>query len=84
VSEAKRFEDPISGQSFEDVPVSSTFYIWIERLVLHQVMGGYPCGGAGEPCGPENRPYFRPGNNATRGQVSKIVANTFLPNCQVP
>ncbi len=23
-------------------------------------------------------------NNVTRGQASKIVANTFLPNCQTP
>jgi hypothetical protein len=46
-------------------------------------MGDYPCGGAGEPCVPSsNLPYFRPNNNATRGQTSKIVANTFFPNCQ--
>ncbi len=30
---------------------------------------------------PGNKPYFIPGNNATRGQTSKIVANAFFPNC---
>ena len=48
---------------------------------LHEVLNGYPCGGAGEPCGPDNMPYFRPANNATRGQTSKIVSNTFFPAC---
>jgi hypothetical protein len=27
----------------------------------------------GEPCDTANRPYFRPNNNVTRGQLSKIV-----------
>ena len=45
------------------------------------LMNGYPCGGAGEPCGPNNLPYFRPGADATRGQASKIVSNTFFPAC---
>jgi hypothetical protein len=47
-------------------------------------MSGYPCGGPGEPCDPQQRPYFRWGNPVTRGQASKIVANTFYPNCQTP
>ena len=52
------------------------FWLWIERLTVHSVMGGYSCGGLGEPCvPPTNRPYFRPGANATRGQLSKIVSN---------
>jgi len=33
---------------------------------------------------PQNRPYFRPNNNATRGQTSKIVSNTFFPDCVMP
>lgn len=49
---------------------------------MHGFMGGYPCGSPGEPCGPTNMPYFRWANNATRGQVSKMVANTFFPACQ--
>ncbi|MGA7730310.1 MAG: plastocyanin/azurin family copper-binding protein, partial [Chloroflexia bacterium] len=43
------------------------------------------CGGLGEPCvPPTNRPYFRPGATATRGQLSKIVSNTFYPDCVIP
>jgi hypothetical protein len=81
VSNAAGFQEPVSGQTFEDVPPGSTFYDFIERLVSRSVMSGYPCGGVGEPCGPENRPYFRPGNLVTRGQTSKIVGNTFFPEC---
>jgi hypothetical protein len=85
VSNAAGFNEPVSGQTFEDIPPGSTFYEFIERLVSRGVMNGYPCGGAGEPCvPPENRPYFRPNNNATRGQTSKIVANTFFPGCVTP
>jgi hypothetical protein len=68
-----------TSQTFADVPVGSTFYVWVENLALHDIMQGYDCGGPGEPCDTENRPYFRPNNPATRGQVSKIVANTFYP-----
>jgi len=81
VSNAARMNDVPTEQMFEDVSPSQTFYLWIERLAMHQMMSGYPCGGAGEPCGADNRPYFRSANNATRGQVSKIVANTFFPDC---
>ena len=63
----------------------STFYDFIERLASRGVMSGYPCGGVGEPCiPPDNRPYFRPNANATRGQTSKIVSNTFFPACVTP
>jgi hypothetical protein len=31
------------------------------------IAAGYPCGGPGEPCDSENRPYFRPGNNISWG-----------------
>jgi N-acetylmuramoyl-L-alanine amidase len=82
VSEAKGFNDIPEGHTFEDVPATSTFYPWIERLASRSIMGGYACGGPGEPCSAANRPYFRPGNNATRGQTSKLVANTFFPDCQ--
>jgi hypothetical protein len=46
-------------------------------------MGGYGCGELSEPCGPGSLPYFRPGSNATRGQVAKIVSNTFFEECAV-
>jgi hypothetical protein len=85
VSNAAQIPDPVSGQTFEDVPPSHTFYIDIMRLTARGVMSGYACGGPGEPCNPPgNRPYFRPGANVTRGQASKIVANTFFPNCSTP
>jgi hypothetical protein len=86
VSNAAGFIEPVSGQTFEDVPPGSTFYEFIERLASRGVMSGYPCGSVPtEPCvPPENRPYFRPNNNATRGQTSKIVANTFFPACVTP
>ena len=84
VSNAAGFSDTPTGQTFEDVPPTNTFYVWIERLAGRGIMGGYPCGGAGEPCGAGNKPYFRWGNNVTRGQASKIVANTFYPACSTP
>jgi hypothetical protein len=74
VSNAAGFDETVTGQTFEDVPPGSTFYTFVERLANRSVMSGYPCGGDGEPCGPNNLPYFRPNNNATRGQISKIVA----------
>jgi glucose/arabinose dehydrogenase len=73
-----------TGQYYADVEEDNPFYIWIMRLTELGVMGGYPCGGEGEPCDQENRPYFRSYNNVTRGQASKIVANTFFPGCQSP
>jgi hypothetical protein len=56
------------------VPPSSTFYPYIQRLNGRGIINGYACGSPGEPCvAPQNRPYFRPNNNVTRGQISKIV-----------
>jgi hypothetical protein len=81
VAKARGWEDPMTSQTFEDVPPGSTFYLWVENLGVRAVMNGYACGVPGEPCGPESKPYFRPANNATRGQVSKVVANTFFPGC---
>jgi len=73
-----------SDRTFEDVLPGSTFYEVIETAVCHGVISGYACGAPGEPCnGPLNRPYFRPNNNATRGQIAKIVYNATLnlPGC---
>ena len=84
VSEAAGYANPPGDQQFEDVQPGSTFYTWIWRLAARGVMAGYPCGEPGEPCGSGNLPYFRPGANATRGQVSKIVANAFFPDCYTP
>jgi hypothetical protein len=84
VSEAAGFNEPPGMQMFEDVLPGSTFFDYIQRLASRGIINGYPCGGAGEPCGPGSLPYFRPNSNATRGQTSKIVANTFFPGCQTP
>jgi hypothetical protein len=84
VAIAAGYQDPTSAQTFADVPPGSTFHTWIENLTSRQVMSGYACGAPGEPCGDGSKPYFRPGANATRGQLAKIVSNTFFPNCQTP
>jgi hypothetical protein len=82
VSNAAGFNDTSTEQTFEDVPTDHPFYVWVERLVSRGIMSGYGCSGPGEPCNPPlNRPYFRPANNATRGQTAKIVSNTFFPSC---
>jgi hypothetical protein len=81
VSNAAGYNDPVSGVFYADVDESNPFYVEIMRLTSRGVMSGYPCGGEGEPCDPQNRPYFRWGNPVTRGQASKIVANTFYPGC---
>ena len=73
-------ETPPTG-TFRDVPPSQTFYQFIERLSLHGVISGYTCGGPGEPC---PGLYYRPNANITRGQVSKVAAQTFFPNACAP
>lgn len=74
VANAAGFSEPVSGQSFEDVPPGATFYTFVQRLAGRAAMSGYPCGGPGEPCAAGSLPYFRPNNNSTRGQITKIVA----------
>ena len=87
VSQSAGFNNAIQAtrQTFEDVPPGSTFWEPVEQLAYLGVMGGYACGGPSEPClPPGNRPYFRPGNNATRGQLAKIVANAADYGTAVP
>ena len=87
-SESADFNDTIPNdqQTFTDVEPGSTFWLYIERLLLNRpdAISGYDCGGPGEPCDDQDRPYFRPNNGVTRGQASKIVANTFFPGCNPP
>lgn len=89
VSNAAGYSEAVSGQFYADVPAEgegSQFYEWIMRLTNRNVMGGYPCGTQelnSGPCDSEDRPYFRPANEVTRGQAAKIVANTFFPECVV-
>jgi S-layer homology domain len=75
----------IPVQNFQDVPINSAFWCSIQRLYERNIISGYPCGGPGEPCIPPlNRPYYRPDSTSTRGQLVKMVARTFLPNCDSP
>jgi hypothetical protein len=56
---------PPQQPTFQDVPATDTFYGYIETAYAHNIISGYACGaGCLE---------FRPGNNATRGQICKIV-----------
>ncbi|HMA36326.1 MAG TPA: S-layer homology domain-containing protein [Chloroflexia bacterium] len=59
--------------TFADVAPGSPFYAFVETAYCHSIISGYACGGPGEPCDGGNRPYFRGGNNAVRGQIAKIV-----------
>jgi hypothetical protein len=65
---------PPDRQTFEDVPIGSTFWWHIEQLAQYGAVSGYPCGGPGEPCmPPSNRPYFRPGTLSSRGQIAQVI-----------
>src|SRR5438477_738090 len=61
------------GPHFTDVPVDNVFYSFVETAYFYSIVTGYPCGGPGEPCDDLNRPYFRPDNQVTRGQLAKIT-----------
>jgi hypothetical protein len=86
VSNAAGFNETATGQQFQDVRPGSAFYAYVYRLASRGLISGYRCGGGvpagSEPCmPPDNLPYYRPDNNASRGQTSKIVAGTFMQNC---
>jgi hypothetical protein len=67
-----------SDPHFQDVAESNTFYSYVETAYEKGLISGYPCGGPLEPCvTPDNKPYFRGGANATRGQLSKMVTVTL-------
>jgi hypothetical protein len=78
VSNAAGFNDAVASYTYTDVPEGSTFWLWIERLTIHQSINGYPCGDPTEPCDNQDRPYFRPAANATRGQIAKISVVTAI------
>jgi plastocyanin len=74
IANSAGFNETPTGQTFADVAPGSTFYDYVERIASRGIIGGYPCGGPGEPCQAGSKPYFRPGDNASRGQIAKIVA----------
>jgi len=80
----EQFSNPAASclLEFADVPSGSTFYQYVQCLACRALLNGYPCGGVGEPCDPQNDPYFRPANSITRGQLSKIISNAaqFYPD----
>jgi glucose/arabinose dehydrogenase len=84
-SNAAGFYEPVPAgrQTYTDVPPGHTFWEYIERLSARGIISGYECGRppAG-PCDPQRRPWFLPDSTITRGQTSKIVANTFFLNCR--
>ncbi|HEY0071001.1 MAG TPA: S-layer homology domain-containing protein [Chloroflexia bacterium] len=70
-------QDLSGAPHFTDVPTSNTFYQYIEYAYNAGAISGYTCGGPGEPCDPQHRAYFRPLQNVTRGQLSKMVSAAF-------
>ena len=66
---AANYQDAVSAQTFTDVPASHPFYLYIERMVRHGILSGYADG------------TFRPANEVTRGQTTKIVSSAFFPLC---
>jgi hypothetical protein len=74
-------EVPAGQQTFTDVPPDSPFWVYIERLAGREIISGY---GNEEQCLEVGTPCFRYNNLTTRGQMAKIAANAFFPNCQTP
>ncbi len=70
---------PPAAGTFADVDADNVFYGLIETAAAHSIVSGYTCGGRNpqtgraEPCDAVRRPYFRPANPVTRGQLAKIV-----------
>jgi hypothetical protein len=58
--------DTTGGPHFTDVPQGSTFYDYVETARNLELVDGYPDG------------TFRPNNEVTRGQLSKIVVNAAI------
>lgn len=69
---------PRTRQTFADVPQSSPFWVYVESLASRHVIDGYNDAGH---CGIAT-PCFRYNDNTTRGQMAKIAANTFFPDCR--
>ncbi|HMA37377.1 MAG TPA: DUF2961 domain-containing protein, partial [Chloroflexia bacterium] len=64
---------PTPAATFADVPITAPLWSSIETAAQHDIAGGYACGGLGEPCDSQARPYFRPAAPVTRGQLAKIL-----------
>ncbi|MDQ3931119.1 MAG: S-layer homology domain-containing protein, partial [Chloroflexota bacterium] len=78
VSNAAGFNEDPGEQIYSDVPPGSPFYAYINRLTNRGIVAGYPCPtrpDGGSDCNPENPSLFKPNEDATRGQMAKIVSN---------
>lgn len=64
--------DTTGGPHFSDVPASDPFYNFIETAYHHNIITGYSDG------------TFRPGNNVTRAQFTKIIVIAQEWNLQIP
>jgi len=64
--------------TYNDVPVGYWAYSYIETATAHQIVGGYDCLGL-TPLATPAPPCraFRPGNDATRAQLSKMLYQAF-------
>ena len=51
---------PANGKTFADVPPAHPFFGFVEAAAHADIVSGYACGGPGERCDDQNRPYFRP------------------------
>jgi hypothetical protein len=75
---------PPDGQCFADVPSSSPFYAFVNRIYRQDLVTGYACGGPGEPCDAYNRPYYRPAAVVSRQQMAKFIDNARrLPQIRI-
>ena len=57
--------------TYGDVSPTNPFYGYVERASANGIVGGYDCGGVGEPCPGR---YFRPGGTSTRAQACKMIS----------
>ena len=82
---AAGYSEPVTTQTFSDVPGADPLWLFIERAALHGIISGYTCGTApAGACDNLHRPYFLAGNAVSRGQAAKFISNSFFPNCQTP
>src|SRR5262249_19080283 len=63
--------------TFADVDPQYVFAGYIEPPYGRGIAPGYAGGAPGEPCNGASQPYFRPGSNGTRGQLSKMLYITL-------
>lgn len=77
ISISAGFNEAPGDQLFEDVRPDSSFYLYVQRMAQRGYISGYACGSPDAPCGPQNLPYFRPGKEASREQIAKMVSNAY-------